>query len=149
LFPTGTVVISHLLYTSNLSGSQSPACVIDIVRRSRVRNLGSQITGYLMFDGASFIQFLEGNPSAVEQTWQRIQQDARHEDLSVLHRDMISGSRRFETSLVYALDHDSQSRLLLQEHRGADLIVALERLLVRIGAAENIRLPQDSQATRG
>lgn len=55
--------------------------ILDAARRNNAR-LG--ITGALMFNSGCFAQVLEGPPGAIERTFERIQRDPRHRDVSVL-----------------------------------------------------------------
>ncbi len=55
-----------------------------ILSVSRKNNEAADVTGYLIFDGDSFIQVLEGPRAALEATMARISVDDRHRDVSVL-----------------------------------------------------------------
>lgn len=55
-----------------------------IVAASRRNNVRVDVTGALMFNAECFAQVLEGPKAAVEHTFERIQQDERHGDVSVL-----------------------------------------------------------------
>lgn len=61
----------------------------DILQRSRTNNIEAGITGALMFNNGCFAQILEGELAALEQTFERIQQDARHSDVSLLALEPI------------------------------------------------------------
>jgi hypothetical protein len=60
------------------------AAVGNILAASRHNNAKASITGALMFNGGCFGQVLEGDRAALETTFERIQQDERHGDVSVL-----------------------------------------------------------------
>ena len=55
-----------------------------ILATSRVNNEAVGISGALMFNAGCFAQVLEGAREALEDTFERIQQDARHGDVSLL-----------------------------------------------------------------
>lgn len=55
-----------------------------ILAASRRNNAPLGVTGALMFNTGCFAQVLEGRQAAVELTFERIQQDPRHGDVSVL-----------------------------------------------------------------
>lgn len=78
----------RLVYTSRnlLAGSdgEQEAAVARIVAASRRNNVRDGVTGALMFTAGSFAQVLEGARGAVEATFERIQRDPRHGDISVL-----------------------------------------------------------------
>ncbi|PTM40926.1 BLUF domain-containing protein [Bosea sp. 124] len=82
-----TVEIQRLVYAStfNLGRIDSaPVALRDILSASRRNNSRDGITGYLIFDGETFLQILEGPKAAVEATAARIEADKRHRAMSVL-----------------------------------------------------------------
>jgi blue light- and temperature-responsive anti-repressor len=60
--------------------------VMNILETSRSRNAEAGVTGALMFNEQRFVQILEGERSAVEETFERIQCDARHTAIAVISR---------------------------------------------------------------
>ena len=65
------------------------ANVDDILAKSRTNNARDQITGALLFNAGCFAQVLEGPLESVEAAFERIQQDDRHGDVSLLALDPI------------------------------------------------------------
>ncbi len=63
--------------------------VEDILAKSRVNNQRDEITGALLFNAGCFAQVLEGSLERVEAAFERIQQDERHGDVSLLALDPI------------------------------------------------------------
>ncbi len=80
--------IYRLVYYSHnlIAGAQDEFAenVADILAKSRANNLRDRITGALLFNAGCFAQVLEGPLETVEGTFERIQQDARHSDVSLL-----------------------------------------------------------------
>jgi hypothetical protein len=77
----------RLVYYSRNRGSIDPAAsgeVRDILSASRRNNAEADVTGALLFNAGCFGQVLEGPRRAVEATFERIQQDPRHGDVTVL-----------------------------------------------------------------
>jgi hypothetical protein len=78
----------RLVYYSRNHVSDTPetftAEVADILGKSRVNNARDGITGALLFNAGCFAQVLEGPLDAIETTFERIQQDERHGDVSLL-----------------------------------------------------------------
>ena len=70
------------------------ANVDQILDRSRQNNSRDDITGALMFNGGCFAQVLEGPLEKLEAAFERIQQDDRHGEVSLLALDPIA-SRSF------------------------------------------------------
>ncbi|MBB3950113.1 BLUF domain-containing protein [Aureimonas jatrophae] len=63
--------------------------ISDILAKSQENNRRDGITGALLFNTGCFAQVLEGPLSAVEAAFERIQQDERHGDVSLLALDRI------------------------------------------------------------
>lgn len=62
----------------------------DILAVSRANNARDGITGALIFNAGCFAQVLEGPLDVVEATFERIQQDERHGEVSLLAMEPIS-----------------------------------------------------------
>ncbi|WJH38375.1 BLUF domain-containing protein (plasmid) [Aliirhizobium terrae] len=63
--------------------------VEEILAKSRVNNQRDEITGALLFNAGCFAQVLEGPLGRVEAAFERIQQDERHGDVSLLALEPI------------------------------------------------------------
>jgi hypothetical protein len=80
-------MIHRLVYYSRnrlTDGALNAWMVRDILRVSQANNARVGVTGALMFNAGCFAQVLEGPRAAVEETFERIQQDERHGDVSLL-----------------------------------------------------------------
>jgi len=64
--------------------------VDDILAKSRVNNARDGITGALMFNAGCFAQVLEGPLDKVEAAFERIQQDERHGEVSLLTMEQVA-----------------------------------------------------------
>lgn len=87
--------LETLAYVSEAAPGLGLRELKDILRRSREHNFRAGITGHLVFDGHWFAQVLEGPPTALEATFERIRRDPRHRCPEVLLREEI-GARRYE-----------------------------------------------------
>jgi len=78
----------RLVYASkNLLQGPEPevmAAVRQILDASQRNNAAAGVTGALMFNAGAFAQVLEGPRRGVEATFERIQRDLRHDDVTVL-----------------------------------------------------------------
>jgi len=78
----------RLVYTSKnlLHGTDAEiaAAVRQILEASQRNNVEADVTGALMFNAGAFAQVLEGPRRGVEETFERIQCDSRHGDVTVL-----------------------------------------------------------------
>jgi len=97
--------IVRLLYVSRnaLEGSseEMEEQVSSILRQSRRNNARTGLTGALLFNADCFAQALEGEEAAVQQVFERIQIDPRHEATVVLEYGPV-GAREFgDWSMAY------------------------------------------------
>ncbi|HWD27166.1 MAG TPA: BLUF domain-containing protein [Rhizomicrobium sp.] len=74
----------QLLYVSNTISAAPTAMLDDILAASRRRNAACGITGLLLYMDGAFLQVLEGDAEAVEETYARICADRRHWETRVL-----------------------------------------------------------------
>ena len=85
--------IYRLVYYSRNSILCDPSVqtneIDEILEKSRLNNLRDRITGALMFNAGCFAQVLEGPLHKIESTFERIQQDPRHGDVSLLALEPI------------------------------------------------------------
>lgn len=124
--------VYQLIYLSRLAEAASPACVAEIVRVARQRNLAFHIHSLLVFDGWRFCQTLEGEYAAVCDLADRIRADKRHTGFRVLHRAESPAERLFgRSSLDYALSYDD-SLGCLEAARGPETLVLLSGLLPKL-----------------
>jgi len=122
----------QLIYLSRLAEAASPACVAEIVRVARQRNLAFHINSLLVFDGWRFCQTLEGEYAVVCDLADRIRRDERHTGFRVLHQVESSAENLFgRSSLDYALSYDD-SLGGLEAVRGPETLVLLSGLLPRL-----------------
>jgi hypothetical protein len=79
-------------YSRNLIASDEAlfaSNVEEILAKSRFNNQRDEITGALLFNTGCFAQVLEGPLNKIEAAFERIQQDERHGDVSLLALDRI------------------------------------------------------------
>ena len=80
-------------YSRNMVAGGEPALrsnLESILDRSRTNNGRDAITGALLFNSGCFAQVLEGPLQQVEAAFERIQQDDRHGEVSLLALDPIA-----------------------------------------------------------
>jgi hypothetical protein len=113
---------------NSLLGSldQVGAEVQQILEVSRRNNQRVGVTGALLFNCSCFAQVLEGPLNAVEETFERIQRDTRHADVTVLELAMAPVREFPAWSMAFAG--------VLDEHRGSFASLA-EANIQRAGAA--------------
>ena len=65
-----------------------------LLESSRVANVGTDLSGLLLYRGGRFLQVLEGPESAVRDAIDRIRRDPRHRDVRILVSEPVE-ERRF------------------------------------------------------
>jgi len=68
--------------------------LLDILKKSRENNISADITGMLLYKGGNFMQVLEGPDDAVTGIYEKIKEDPRHKDISIISKEQIQ-SRQF------------------------------------------------------
>ena len=122
------------------SATDLSAAVEDILKVSQHNNAKAEVTGALMFNAGCFGQVLEGRREDVASTFERIQRDTRHGDVSLLAFEPI-GSRGFggwSMGFVGARPEDKATFAHIGRSSGFDpsradgdaLIVALRNLAI-------------------
>ena len=108
--------VYKLLYCSRnlLSGSlaEQETEVQKILESSRRNNVREGVTGALLFNGEWFAQTLEGPLDKVEATFERIQRDSRHADVTLLESGPTNGRIFADWSMAYAgTDETERARM--------------------------------------
>jgi PAS domain S-box-containing protein len=90
-FPKGTFQNNHLtenlyqlIYISTAIKDMFEIDLLELLIQSRHNNKKSDITGLLLYHNGHFLQVLEGIDFNVKDIFQKIQQDSRHTDVSVV-----------------------------------------------------------------
>ena len=98
----------HLIYLSSAWGKMPEAGLDELLSVSRQNNRAAGITGMLLYLDGNFIQYLEGDESAVRGIFDKIKSDPRHHNVIVvdegqtdrrLFDDWAMGFRRLNRSL--------------------------------------------------
>jgi len=79
----------QLIYLSDLAPGQEPALPAILATAVR-RNAQDDITGMLLYSGGNIMQVLEGDEDAVRLTYERIGQDTRHRNATVILEEEIT-----------------------------------------------------------
>ncbi|MBE9607919.1 BLUF domain-containing protein [Chitinilyticum piscinae] len=94
----------RLIYVSQLSEQFRPGDVEHILQSARSKNSALHVTGALFFNPAFFLQCLEGSREAVNQTYQQILKDPRHNHILQLQYQEIARRDFSEWSMGYVPD---------------------------------------------
>lgn len=87
-------MLVRLLYASRATPQLSEPEVAAILRQARAHNPPLGITGVLCHSEGCFVQLLEGDRKVVNQLYNQLVADPRHQDVTLLAYEEI-GERRF------------------------------------------------------
>ena len=76
--------MKRVIYCSQATHDVSPDELVQLLEVSRRNNEKVGLSGMLLYSSQSFLQVLEGDPAALEQTYARIGADDRHTNLRLL-----------------------------------------------------------------
>lgn len=76
--------MKRVIYCSQATHDVSPEELVALLEVSRRNNEAVGLSGMLLYSSQSFLQVLEGDPAALEETYRRIGADARHANLRLL-----------------------------------------------------------------
>jgi hypothetical protein len=106
----------QLVYISSVR-RQATVDAATILSASRRNNARARVTGLLFFDGKRFLQALEGEEGAVDDTFARIQRDDRHHALVVLSSRTVDTREFGEWAMAYGAPGEDQAAALAQVTR--------------------------------
>lgn len=117
----------QLLYVSSAARAIADTELMELLQKTRIKNLERGITGILLYCDGNFIQLLEGEKAVVESLFERIKADERHRGVLRLFclpcarrefPDWSMGFRRVDGSIA-EVNIPGFNRLM--EHDSADL----------------------------
>ena len=79
-------MISSLLYSSAAAAHVDSGDVFAIIEASARNNPQREVTGFLIYDGRDFLQYVEGPALALETLLEVLGRDDRHHSVRILHR---------------------------------------------------------------
>lgn len=110
--------------------------VSEILETSRRNNAALGVTGALLVSGPYFAQVLEGPPAAVEEIFERIQCDARHEQITVLEVASPSARAFGDWTMGFAEEReDAAGAALLDPAAASGLLDRLKTALTNTAAS--------------
>ena len=78
-----------LVYTSLSTQKMSDANLKDLLTKSRLKNAAFNITGMLLYLDPFFIQILEGEEATLNEWFNMIKQDSRHQKVKIIYKKPI------------------------------------------------------------
>lgn len=84
--------------------------VENILRVSQEKNAQAAITGALVYDNFTFLQWLEGDPIAIREVFERLSDDPRHTDIKLIAVRKLSDRLFPDWSMTAAVTNDQELR---------------------------------------
>lgn len=135
------VYCSHNLIAPAKRDERRDVDLQQILDASRRNNSASDVTGALLFNQEYFAQVLEGPRASVERTFERIQRDRRHGQVTVVdngfadHRDFpewaMAHAEPASEAQAEGIAAALQIALLKPSEKGADVLDMLKGLVVQ------------------
>ncbi|MGB1109937.1 MAG: BLUF domain-containing protein [Gammaproteobacteria bacterium] len=92
----------HIVYSSVETVEFTDADLADLLDVARKNNRRMDLSGMLLYDQGNFFQVLEGRPDRVEQLFEHIGRDPRHERVVTIIREPIEERSFFGWSMGHA-----------------------------------------------
>jgi hypothetical protein len=107
-------MLVRLTYASRASHSVSSQLIRDVLDNSQRNNPGKGLTGILCCNANTFLQALEGPRAEVNALYNRLADDSRHKDLTILDYEQISMRRYSSWSMGWAGAKQANRELFLK-----------------------------------
>jgi len=105
---TGIIALAYCSRPVTFSFDQ----VDDILAVSRRKNAQAGLTGALIYDNRTFLQWLEGSVGSIREVFARISRDERHTDVTLLTVRRLNGRWFPDWSMTAAVTRDQTLRSL-------------------------------------
>lgn len=100
--------LHQLIYVSAAQISFTEDELIELLQQCRDKNSDHNISGMLLYAKGNFMQVLEGDKTALEETYDRIAQDNRHHNLVLIEFEPIAERAFAEWSMAFHHFHQNQ-----------------------------------------
>ncbi len=109
------IYISRSTFAPVGTGGDIEPNVARILAKSRINNRNNGLVGVLYFGDGNFFQCLEGESTAIDTLYAKLQSDPRHKDLKLLSRKNIQKLSFSDWAMKY-VPLESQMNQLLKQH---------------------------------
>ena len=92
----------HCIYASASTKPLSEADFMDILQSARRNNEQLGVTGMLLYEDGSFFQVLEGEADTVNELYQKIARDLRHDKIAKIVQEPITKRSFAEWTMGYS-----------------------------------------------
>jgi hypothetical protein len=91
----------HLIYSSFATVRLSQRDLLELLKVARARNEACGLTGMLLYRDGTYLQYLEGRRSDIEELLERLSRDPRHRDIRILKEGSAAVRLFPEWSMAY------------------------------------------------
>ena len=107
------MTLIHCIYASRATAALREADIPLLLDRARRKNLVRGVTGMLLFIEGSFFQVLEGEAAAVDEIYEVIARDPRHDRVTRIIREPIAQRSFGEWSMGFESIQRAQTQRLI------------------------------------
>ncbi len=118
--PYARVVVFSLMYASTTDHDWSQDELVALLDWSRAWNLEHEVTGLLLYRDCAFMQFLEGEEATVQDLFDHIRKDRRHQDVDLMwtnhadHRRFADWTMAFRDLVGHPVAEPGYSRAIIE-----------------------------------
>jgi len=120
--------IHQIVYSSSANKKILKSDLVIILRKARINNKVSEITGLLMYVDEHFLQILEGDKDKVHELYNKISLDARHKDCQIIYEG--DSDKRFFSrwEMAYAAPSSKDLSVWLGLHDTTSVESAIDKI---------------------
>ena len=143
--------VYSLIYKSTATADYDEAKLDQLLEISRQRNEVNRITGLLLLVDKTFVQLLQGEKSKVIETFNRIEQDARHKDIVIVTQGVLANNIFNQWRMAFRLvDNSSEisaeraaliKEKIVKDSDSSHLLLELFESYCRIQSPFNHKIP--------
>ena len=135
--------MEFFVYRSHARVSPNSPEACEIVATSVRRNGAAGLTGFLHHEPGLFVQYVEGPPLSLWDLWDRLGRDARHDDVTLIGKGLLSHRFFDDWRMGYSNGDIACFLDFLQESAGTSLLAqasARETIWFLRGACQRLDL---------
>jgi hypothetical protein len=102
----------ELIYCSRVAPDLEFPEIYKILKQSQTSNSAVNITGVLLFNTRYFLQAMEGPEQSIDALYQRIQNDRRHQDVTLIGRQPLKARQWSQWSMALVTPGISNQAIL-------------------------------------
>ena len=105
---TDPETLHAMAYVSSAHGQMTDAELQHLLQQARANNQREGVTGVLLHADGNFVQYIEGQPEALQRVYAVIRADRKHRGLLVLFSGPVSARAFSGWTMAYAPTHKAE-----------------------------------------